>query len=57
MSEIKSIPGSFAKANGTNIPIGHLDYSYVKDCTNPKELEEIIMVLRFVREIFFKACK
>ena len=42
------IPGSSAKAAGTDIPIGHLDYNYVKDCTNVTELEEIITILRFV---------
>ena len=42
------IPGSAGKAAGSNVLIGHLDYSYVKDCTDAKELEEIISVLRFV---------
>ena len=42
------ILGSERKAAGSNVLIGHLDYSYVKDCTDVKELEEIISVLRFV---------
>ncbi|XP_028414819.1 sperm-associated antigen 1-like [Dendronephthya gigantea] len=49
----KPIPGSLAKANGTNIPIGHLDYSYIKDCNDAKELEEIIGVLRTGKEGYY----
>lgn len=45
---MSSVPGAWSKAADTDIPIGHLDYSYVKDCENAKELEEIIKILRFV---------
>ena len=37
-------------ASGSDIPIGHLDYDYIKDCTDAVELEKIITVLRFVFE-------
>ncbi|EDV20339.1 uncharacterized protein TRIADDRAFT_61052 [Trichoplax adhaerens] len=33
-------------AKNSNIPVEHLDYSYIKNCNNAKELEKIIKVLR-----------
>jgi hypothetical protein len=47
------VPGSSGKAAGSNVPIAHLDYSYVKDCTKAEELEEIITVLRSVVKALF----
>ncbi len=35
-------------AAGTDIPIEHLDYDYVGNCSSATELEEILKVLRCV---------
>jgi len=44
-------------ADGTNamfgvtssgVPVSHLDYGYIGKCTNTKELEKIIKVLRSI---------
>ena len=45
-------PGRTGTAAGSDVPIAHLDYGYVKDCTNAKELEKIIIVLRSVMIIW-----
>ena len=29
-----------------DVPLGHLDYHYIRDCSNVKELEKILRVLR-----------
>ena len=44
--------GHTGTAAGSDVPIAHLDYGYVKECTNAKELEKIITVLRSV--VFIK---
>ena len=31
----------------TGVPIEHLDYSYVRNCKNVKEVEKILRVLRY----------
>ena len=36
-------------ASGTDVPVAHLDYDYVRTCTKPKEVEDILRVLRRVR--------
>lgn len=33
-------------AGGTDIPIEHLDYGYVSQCGNGRELEKILRALR-----------
>ena len=39
-------------AKDSNVPISHLDYSYISKCDNAKELEEIIKVLRYICIIY-----
>ena len=29
-----------------DLPISHLDYNYIDSCTNAKELEKIVLILR-----------
>jgi len=31
-----------------DVPLNHLDFSYVKSCTDKKELEKIVKILRCV---------
>ena len=31
----------------TGVPIEHLDYTYVRNCKNVKEVEKILRVLRY----------
>ena len=31
---------------GTDVPLEHLDYDYVRKCTNGAELEKILRILR-----------
>ena len=39
--------GLLAGSNTTSgVPIEHLDYGYVRECKNSKELEKILKVLR-----------
>ena len=41
--------GLLAGSNTTSgVPIEHLDYGYVGECENSKELEKILKVLRLV---------
>lgn len=41
--------GLLAGSNTTSgVPIEHLDYTYVNECKNGKELEKILKVLRWV---------
>lgn len=40
--------GAGGTAKNSKVPINHLDYDYVRKCSNAKELEEIINVLRCV---------
>lgn len=41
--------GLLAGSNTTSgVPIEHLDYGYVRECKNSKELEKILKVLRLV---------
>ena len=47
------VPGSSGTASGSDVPIAHLDYDYIKDCTDVAELEKIITVLRLVVNIGF----
>ncbi|EDV94502.1 sperm-associated antigen 1 [Drosophila grimshawi] len=35
------------------IPVGHLDFDYVKKCENPREMEKIVMILRSGEEGFY----
>ena len=46
------IPESTGTAVDSNVPIAHLDYAYVRECTSANELEEIITVLRSVTITF-----
>ena len=39
---------SLGKAIGSDIPLEHLDSSYIETCKNAEELEKIIKILRFV---------
>ena len=48
--------GSSGMASGSDVPIAHLDYDYIKDCTDVAELEKIITVLRFVVNTGFLKC-
>ena len=32
--------------NGTDIPVEHLDFEYIKACKNAKEIESILQILR-----------
>lgn len=42
-------PGLLAGSNtASGVPIEHLDYGYVGECKNSKELEKILKVLRWV---------
>lgn len=41
-----NMASSLGTAAGTDIPIEHLEYSYIKKCTNVKEIEKILRVLR-----------
>ena len=34
-------------AKNSDIPVKHLDYSYIKECKSAKELEKILKVLRY----------
>ncbi len=29
-----------------SIPLDHLDFRYIASCTNPKEIEKILLILR-----------
>jgi hypothetical protein len=29
-----------------DIPVGHLDYDYIRNCSDTKELEKILKILR-----------
>ena len=40
--------GGFLSPTPSGIPIEHLDYHYVEKCTNAREIEKILKVLRFV---------
>ena len=40
---------SMGLAAGTNIPIEHLDYNYIRKCNNASEIEKILRVLRWVQ--------
>jgi hypothetical protein len=37
-------------AAGTDIPVEHLDYGYVGECRNAKEVEKILQILRSGKE-------
>lgn len=41
-----NMASSLGTAAGTDIPIEHLEYSYIEKCTNVKEIEKILRVLR-----------
>ena len=41
-----NMASSMGTASGTDIPVEHLDYSYIEKCTNVKEIEKILRVLR-----------
>ena len=36
-----------------DVPLNHLDFSYIKSCQDKKELEKIVKILRYVR-LFLK---
>ena len=33
--------------DGTDVPVGHLDYEYVRNCSDDAELEKILKILRY----------
>jgi len=39
-----------------DVPLNHLDFSYIKSCKDKKELEKIVKILRYVG-IFVKHSK
>lgn len=36
-----------------DIPINHLDFEYIKNCSNSKEIERILLILKSGQEGFF----
>ena len=40
---------SLGLAAGTDIPVEHLDFGYVRECKNAKEVEKILQILRYGR--------
>jgi len=43
---VPNMASSMGTAAGTDIPIEHLEYSYIEKCTKVKEIEKILRVLR-----------
>ena len=41
--------GAFGFAAGTDVPLEHLDYGYISECTSAKEVEKLLKILRCVR--------
>ena len=39
-----------------DVPLDHLDFQYVKKCTNAKELEKIVRVLRYELNWIHRRC-
>ena len=40
------LSGAAGNTSRYNIPVGHLDFDYIKRCTDTKELEKIFVVLK-----------
>ncbi len=52
VSDLSTTTGTAGSLHGGNeaIPIEHLDFAYVKTCSNTLELERILLLLRSGRE-------
>lgn len=60
MAEMREMVSDSIKTSSNNsllkkydIPVNHLDFSYVETCTNAKELEKIVKILRSGEEGFY----
>lgn len=36
-------------AAGTDVPVAHLDYGYIRECKDASEVEKILQILRYAR--------
>ena len=46
--DVSSGTGMFVSQKQHDVPVDNLDYGYIGECTNAKELEKILKVLRLV---------